>query len=192
MLRWGHGGGNRLYARGQFSAQLDALAEKMERDSLLPNQNEIRVMLMHHSYSHDEMELGITDHSRQALREAIGVLDVAVTLTGHTHEPKLTQHRVRHQAQDQLFWECRCGTTTQRTKLPLDLSTLSGKRPDWPNCVNSLIVHELYERDESIVWDATVCWLGTYGFSASLGARSIARMRRSFYVWPPEKRGLIA
>jgi len=147
---------------------------------------------MHHSYSHDEKELGITELSRQALREAIVRLDVAVTLTGHTHLPKLTQHHARYEGQKRLFWECRCGTTTQRTKLPLDQSTLQGKRPDWPRCVNSLITHELSERDGGIVWDATVGWRRTFGFSPVSGPGDQAQMRQSFFVWPPKKRGQFA
>jgi len=148
-------GSNRFLARGCFSSQLAALSSSLP----VPEKDEIRVLLVHHSYSASGRTLAMTPLSKAALEEFIVDHAVRAVLCGHIHQPPFTVvARATHLTQTRWFLEARSGTTTQLSTLPLQWRSVLGNRPKrpyrWPN---SLLVHRLSQLSNGAInWRAQV------------------------------------
>lgn len=154
---------NRLYARGDFTSQLQQLDGHPE---LGDPEMEIRVLCLHHSPAHIPFELGIEDRSRKALNDFIVKHNVTVLLTGHKHTPPLIwTFRAQHRNTYRTHLEARCGSTTQQSTLGFSAQTLFGDRPQRPNQLpNSLLVHRIHLKDAGEVY-----WESKYYFELSRG-----------------------
>lgn len=147
-------GTSRLFGRGKFVSQLQALDHTLGT----PRDDEIRVLLMHHSRLHRSFAQGIVASSRTALDAFIERRDVAVLLTGHVHRPFGEVFEVGDR--DGVSWEvleARCGTTTQRDELPLDWVAAGGAAATIEERLppNTLLVHRLVEtQDGRVEWRA--------------------------------------
>lgn len=171
-------GPSRFLARGGFARELDRLAAKIPA---VPNANEIRVLLIHHSFHYDRIVLGIESVSKKALREFLGDHDVAVVLTGHVHRPLLRCFDRDRNRDAAPTLEARCGTTTQRSRVPYRWRTLLGGRSDGRLPPNSLLVHRIQEHAGALYWTAEVHQeTPRLGFAPCGGSRSRLRVR----VWP--------
>jgi hypothetical protein len=126
----------------------------------------LRVLLLHHSYSAAGKILVINKDSKAALHDFILEHDISVLLCGHVHQPPLVEVRkVSHLKQTTHFLDGRCGTTSQRSTVPYDWTTVLGKRPTdedhWPN---SLLVHRLSEDGGEVSWEAEIYLERSDGF----------------------------
>jgi hypothetical protein len=155
------GGLTRFLARGKFVSQLVALQKKLGAVA----DDEIRVMLIHHSPSYDATRsLAVDDKSRAGLREFINQYGISVVLTGHIHR---TLGRVTTGQLDGTRWhvlEARCGTTTQTDQVPIEWAaegTIDRQR--FPR--NTLLVHRLIETNSRIEWHTDLYGRYLSGFS---------------------------
>jgi 3',5'-cyclic AMP phosphodiesterase CpdA len=140
-------GTSRLYARGHFVSQLDAL------DRLLAGEEwrdgDSRVLLMHHSRMHQAFELGLTAATRRRLDRTLAAGRISVILSGHVHEPQVEIEPI---ARGDAAWdllEARCGTTTQRDELPkswIERGVVAALQP------NGLLVHEIVRAGTRLEW----------------------------------------
>jgi hypothetical protein len=85
----------------------------------------------------------INTDSKAALHDFILEHDISALLCGHVHQSPLVEVRkVSRLKQTTHFLDARCGTTSQRSTVPYDWTTVLGHRPTdedhWPN---SLLVH---------------------------------------------------
>jgi hypothetical protein len=137
----------RLRAVGSFQNQLAAAAPLLGAKQ----PQEIRVLLMHHSYNHRGWTLGIDRGSRAALDQFLAAHQIQVLLTGHTHLP-LIQRFVPQVERAQTVLECRCGTSTQHDQVSYQWRTLFGAFPTrrWP--ANTLLVHRLHDENGTTWW----------------------------------------
>lgn len=152
---------NRFLARGSFTSHLQQLENELEP----PNDNEIRVLILHHSRAHaidralpklQRVVLGIDNACLEALDDFIVNNDIAVMLTGHLHDPTVHLHHVHSRGHTLEVMEARCGTTTQRYTLPYTWRTPTGKRVVRKGrSPNTLLIHQLRNRDDGIYWEST-------------------------------------
>jgi 3',5'-cyclic AMP phosphodiesterase CpdA len=141
----------RLRAVGSFQSQLAALGGKLKTKT--PEQ--IRVLLMHHSWHKRGVLLSIDRGSRGALDQFLVDQEISVILTGHTHVPLAQYFVPQNVAHPRTVLEGRSGTTTQNDQVPYNWRTMFGLFPSrtWPK--NSLLVHRIYHDDaEGTVWQA--------------------------------------
>lgn len=158
---------HRLFARGRFDSELAPAIKALG----VPRRDEIRVLLMHHSPSHQGLRLGISKRMRTALDSFIANVGVRVVLSGHTHSPGGEVRLI----QGVPVLEARCGTTTQRDTVP-DSWTRRKKKP-----VNTLLVHTLQEQPSgSITWKVE-----TY-VRTSLGFKPLPSVKWRGSFGPPE------
>jgi hypothetical protein len=131
-----------VYARGAFHSQLKQL------ETQLPAQEagEIRVLLLHHSAlykpANGSKDLTMRSRSRKALDSFLVNYGISVLMCGHTHAAEIkvfTATASNGLSRD--IVECRCGTTTQRDRIPSSLRTPTGGFPNWTLDPNTLIVH---------------------------------------------------
>jgi 3',5'-cyclic AMP phosphodiesterase CpdA len=163
----------RIRARGSFTSQLGPAAALLGD----PAEDEVRILLMHHSRVWPQYTLGIEDASRAALDVFLADQNIRVVLTGHIHVPALDIFTPRPGAPSVL--EARCGTTTVRDLFPYTWTTLAGgpiKRTLPPN---SLLVHRVSERDGELWWEAEAHTRTALGFRPFGTA-----WRTELRVWP--------
>ena len=155
-------GSDRILARGSFKSQLKELASTLG----VPEENEIRALLLHHSYSKTGTILAMNKDSKAALHDFILDHDISVLLCGHVHQPPLVKvRRVSRLKQTTHFLDGQCGTTSQRSTVPYDWTTVLGNRPTdedhWPN---SLLVHRLSEGGGDVSWETEIYLERSDGF----------------------------
>ena len=173
----------RVLARGCFSTQLQKLAGELP----VPQQREIRVLLIHHSFQCAGVCLAMTSQSKSALADFIVDQAVSVILCGHIHQPPFVgTMEVIHLRQKKMFLEARSGTTTQLSTLPFHWTNLVGNRPKrmdrWPN---SFLVHRLIQQDDgSIDWCTETHLEGPYGFRNAPAVSGLPK-EFSLKVWRP-------
>jgi predicted phosphodiesterase len=137
----------RFRAVGSFQSQLAAAAPLLGRRT--PDQ--IRVLLMHHSWHRGGFILRISRASRAALEQFLTAQGIQILMTGHTHVADVRPF-VPQGGQPTL--ECRCGTTTQVDQVPYAWKTVLGFFPvrKWPE--NTLLVHRLYaDHGNQVRWE---------------------------------------
>jgi predicted MPP superfamily phosphohydrolase len=134
----------RVAARGRFDEQCRWLLQTLPER----RREELRVLLIHHSYDNRNFALGIAESSRRALEELVEKREIAVMLTGHMHGARI----VRHAIGQRTVIEARCGTSTQRMTPP----------PNWtanpPLEPNTVLIHRLRVTGYSLHWDIEVWW----------------------------------
>jgi hypothetical protein len=150
---------DRVLARGKFVHQLTQI------QALLPAQlddNEIRVLLMHHSCMPGDPTAAPSSPSRLAPLEIVRgtrqVLDrflvdygIRVILCGHRHTPRLSRIFPSNGFETSLVFEVRCGTTTQLDRYPNDiLSKINVQNRTLPP--NSLVLHRVFKRPDGVYW----------------------------------------
>lgn len=178
---WPHGA-SRLLARGSFKPQLKQLSASLN----VPEREEIRVLLLHHSYAHKGKTLAINSSSRAALNDFIVDHNIAVLLCGHVHQPpNVVVLTATHNKQSVLFLEARCGTTTQVSTFPYDASTLLNRRPvrpdHWPN---SLLVHRLLFKSGKLIWETEIHLERPTKFALGSEVLPTLTSVSRFVVWP--------
>ena len=137
----------RLMAVGSFQNQLAAAAPKLG-----PREDEqIRALLMHHSWDKRHGPLSIDRGSRSALMQFLVDHGIQLILSGHMHWVLLKEF-VPPVAQANRLLECRCGTTTQNDQVPYEWRTLFGGFPRRRWDENTLLVHRLYDKNGTTHW----------------------------------------
>jgi 3',5'-cyclic AMP phosphodiesterase CpdA len=139
-----NGHNKRLRAVGSFQSQLARAAPILGAKK----SEDIRVLLMHHSWHKRGPLLSIDRGTRGALNQFFPTHGIQIVLTGHTHKP--LHRRFVITAGDIL--ECRCGTTTQHDQIPYLWRTLFGTFPRRWWSENTLLVHRLYDEGGSTRW----------------------------------------
>ncbi|MGA2000168.1 MAG: metallophosphoesterase [Terriglobales bacterium] len=182
-------GAKRVLARGSFVPQLKQLASRLK----VPNENEVRILVLHHSYSASGPTLAMDSRSKAALHDFIVEHDIAVLLCGHIHQPPFVQAlKAVHLKQTATFLEARCGTTTQVSTLPYEWTTLTGSRPQrpehWPN---TLLVHRLYKDGNRLWWETEVHAERPTGFSLIQDLLPDFPYVARFGLLPRDQRGAI-
>lgn len=154
---------DRVLARGKFVSQLTHLGNLLPAH---PDDNEIRVLLMHHSCMPGDptaapgtpsrmAPLEIDRGTRQVLDRFLVDYGIRVILCGHRHTPRLSHLTPTNGVETGTVFEARCGTTTQLDRYPNDvLSKINVQnRKLHPN---SLILHRLVERSDGVYWRSEV------------------------------------
>jgi 3',5'-cyclic AMP phosphodiesterase CpdA len=179
-------GASRVLARGSFKSQLQSLAASLP----LPGPREIRVLLLHHSYSATGTILAINSSSKAALHDFILEHDISALLCGHVHQPPLVKVRkVTHLMQTAHFLDGRCGTTSQRSTPPYDWTTIIGERPSddnhWPN---SLLVHRLNDDGSNVSWETEIYLERSDGFQPAGQVLPVPVPKTQLTLLPRDKR----
>jgi len=139
-----------------------------------PAPEEVRVMLIHHSWAQSGVFLRMGTASKAALGRLLQQHGITVVLTGHAHGPWMAPILAGSGAGSGPVYELRCGTTTQYDVLPKTwlyraTQALPGfQQPPRPG--NTLIVHRLRELDDGTWWHATVYGRGPKGHFKALSA----------------------
>ncbi len=162
---------DRFMGRGRFDSQMSAL------DGILPPivEGEIRVMLIHHAVADGRTppqtgpvpfprraaagfgaRLEIDPISLSTLEKGLVRHSVRVVMTGHLHEPRLTEMTATDGVVRLPVLETRCGTTTQQDQFPPHM--LAKLPPGRTLPPNSLVLHELMLRDDLLIWRASIHW----------------------------------
>jgi len=169
----------RLLACGSFVSQIRDLEGQLDR---IENdvEDEVRVLLMHHSLNHSESFRiyeyesvlqscgiqGIDGQSKEVLADFLIEYDIAVLLTGHMHVPHVNVHQVEHSdsGESKGVLEARCGKTGVTTDLPDDWHNsvlVSERRIDRGH--NSLLLHRVEEQEEGLLWSTETHFLNPGG-----------------------------
>lgn len=154
-------GFNRFRAIGSFQSQLASLAPMLGAN---PG-NEVRVLMVHHSWNHQGRILRMTGASKVAMHNFVVAHGIKVVLSGHTHGVKMLP--IANGGPPDAHELC-CGTTTQLDHVPYDWATLMGTVPNrkWPD--NTLLVHTLWDRSGTLIWEAQPWYRNNQsGFCAS-------------------------
>ncbi|MGH9318088.1 MAG: metallophosphoesterase family protein, partial [Thermoanaerobaculia bacterium] len=165
----------RFLARGSFCSQLTEAATSME----IPDPNEVRVLLLHHSRAWPGKTLRMETASRDALDDFLCEQDIAVMLCGHTHVPHVQPFSLTRTGRTIEILEARAGTTTQRDTIPYEWRNLLRRRPKRTLPPNTLLVHRLLDEDGTLVWHAETFVRLPSGF-VKLRTGPEARLQ----VWP--------
>ena len=171
-------GPGRFWGRGHFVSALSRLNGLYSTAA----QDEVRVLLLHHSPQNNSFTLGLTDRSRQALAQFIRQNEVSVILTGHMHVARGKVYGERRGGTRWDVLEGRCGTTTQRDTTPQGWSN-----PPRPLDPNTLLVHRLWEVDDGrIIWRPNLFLRSDAGFEDKGPLRLEGRMPgdEGVVVWP--------
>jgi Calcineurin-like phosphoesterase len=172
----------RLKAIGDFESQLKSLARMLNVNG--PNDDEIRVLCLHHSPSWRDSILEITKESRRALRQFIEKYNVAVLLCGHIHRPPWATPFIANFSPPSALavLEGCCGTTTQKDpSIGMDPDLEDLFRPGWEN---SLYVHRLSDFKGGILWEAELYLEGRGGFVRADRLRPNLNPITRMMVWP--------
>lgn len=130
-----------VIAEGSFRQQLRTLQPTLTKRP----KTEIRVLCLHHSQAlRSGMCRKIDATSRQELHKFVADNDVTILLCGHVHKPLIEPFTIGS-AGSTRFFECRCGTTTQR----VPLRYRAYKRERIPN---SLLVHRIFQDGNTVSW----------------------------------------
>jgi hypothetical protein len=142
-------GHERIRALGRFEDQL--------QQELPPvDDSEIRVLLLHHRRCWTEWLLKIVESSREALDQFLVSHGFRVILNGHLHDSYVARFTPPVTANPPEVLEANCGTTTRWDRVPAEyIEILGGILPDRDLQPNSLIVHQVVEREGKTVWEAS-------------------------------------
>ena len=183
-------GSERVLARGSFRSQLVKLSGSLAAET--PNEREIRVLLIHHSYSASGLALAMNSASRAALHDFIYEHNIGVLLCGHIHQPPVVNIlRVSRLQHGMKCLEARCGTSTQISTLPYNWRNALGVRPSRPDRLpNSILVHRLLRTEVGIVWTTKLLIERPWGFESAGNAVPRWPPDTEFTVWPSSLRQL--
>lgn len=144
---------NRTLALGDFLSQInDAGSIPPQR----PGHNDIRVMLIHHSWHQGGMVLRMTDGSKRELGRFLQEHDICAILTGHSHLSLLQPFHAYGPSAQRRVYELRCGSSTQYDLVPTGWLYHAARQwapalmPQRPG--NSLLVHRIRQHDDGSTW----------------------------------------
>lgn len=143
---------DRQLALGKFQSQLQNSNSQPNSRS---NPQEIRMMLIHHSWYQSGRTLRMRTASKNALGQFLVRHDFKAILTGHSHTPFLDTFTVNPQLVD--IYELRAGSASQLDQTPVTWKTVWGTLPTrrWPP--NSLLVHRVFEDQRKVThWHCQV------------------------------------
>lgn len=152
----------RTMARGSFVSQVQALGQALRPRA----DDEVRVLLLHHSPAERGVALGIDGASRDALSALLAAHDFSAVLTGHAHVPMLVPFDVQDPAtgRTRRVHELRCGSSAQIDTTPKPLLGAGAALPGWlrqRRPPNALLTHEIaLQADGSLAWTSQV-WTRT-------------------------------
>lgn len=158
----------RLFARGSFISELNEL-ETNGPGLPLPEEGEIRALLLHHSVDWPDYVLGVAATSRKALLEFCVQAGISVLLCGHTHEVALKTMEVNHLkfGRPTPVVQACCGSSSRRTTLPMNANVLGYRfgRPSW--LPNSVLLHTFEPvRGGPLRWRIQAMYETPRGFSS--------------------------
>jgi len=141
---------DRQLALGKFESQLND-------PNSHPGQHaqDIRMMLIHHSWYQSGTTLRMRTASRTRLGQFLVQHGFKAILTGHSHAPFLDAFTVNPQQVD--IHELRAGSASQLDQTPASWKTVWGTLPTrrWPP--NSLLVHRVFEdQHKATLWHCQV------------------------------------
>jgi predicted phosphodiesterase len=148
---------NRLLAKGHFTSELNVLSASLPARP----DNEIRVLMIHHSRSHAGRVLAMTRASKQALDEFLKSKGISVMLTGHTHAPVARLHNIRGTSG---VHELGAGSTTQFDVLPFKWKVRLRNPHQLGWHPNTLMVHRIALKDGQPWWETETCQRFPNGF----------------------------
>jgi hypothetical protein len=156
---------NRARAIGSFQNELSKLQSRLP----IKSPNDIRILLVHHSWDQQGWTLRMDKPSKDALAQFLYSYEISAILTGHSHAPLLQPFTASSSAGRCGVHELRSGTTTQHDVIPLKWRTLMNRRPQrqpqhkwW---LNTLLVHRLYQTTlGGMEWESKVYTRGRRGF----------------------------
>jgi len=177
----------RIRAIGSFVPEVKKLSAMLA--ALGTNENEIRVLCLHHSAIYRGWKLEIDAKSRKELYDFLLRNRVAVTLCGHIHRPPWVQTfpvtRPMAPGRTVIVESC-CGTTTQ-------FDPTIARQADFEGLLhwqNSLLVHRLSETRGEIHWSSEIYLEGRAGFVRADRLRSDIDPKVIFKVWPWPPQGI--
>lgn len=142
---------NRLLARGEFDSQLAALRKKVPHTP--PASGEIRVLIIHHSYSCRNYKLAMGGLSKRALFRFVSDYGIRIVLSGHTHVCEAAD--ITNPATNAVVArEISCGSSAQLDHVP---PSWTSKPAQWGGrqVPNSLVMHDILKFDDgSLLWRA--------------------------------------
>lgn len=141
----------RLQAIGSFQSQLGPLGAMLGAN---PG-NEVRVLLVHHSWNHAGRLLRMDKGSKDALARFVTHYGIRIVLTGHTHAATMVPIGSGTGSHD--AHEFCCGSTTQLDYIPFHWKTFMGGMPkERPWNHNTLIVHRVFDAPAGIRWQSQI------------------------------------
>jgi len=105
--------------------------------------------------------LAITNRTRRVLDHFLVDYGIKIVMCGHMHVPRLTRYNASNGTEKTTVLEARCGTTTQRDEFPYEIIQsipVSRRLPP-----NTLIVHQVIERNRSLLWQSKIFWRNRSG-----------------------------
>ncbi|MGD9045010.1 MAG: hypothetical protein PVG06_14925, partial [Desulfobacterales bacterium] len=145
---------NRFVARGHCVQQLTELQAAIP---LKAGNDEIRVLILHHSPQMNGYRCTLTRSTKRVLKKTIEDYNINVLLTGHAHTVAGKVQTFTYDNQPRSVFEARCGTTLQRDTLP---TPFIAQRFRWTNSKglnkNTFLVHRLYEENVGITWETKI------------------------------------
>jgi len=163
-------GSQRLFARGSFLNELQLVDDVLRTRPL--QSAEIRVLLMHHSVSHDNFRLGIDRTSRGRLGDLVAQHGVRMILSGHTHVSCVTEARFEVVGGELFVPVATCGSSTQRAYAPPKWGRAAARKAP-----NSLLVHRLWSPNSGrVVWEVKTYIQRAEGFIEAPRRRKLFQM----------------
>lgn len=145
---------DRQLALGNFKSQLDNPGNG-SHPSFPPAPQEIRMMLIHHSWYQSGKMLRMRTASKDKLGQFLIRHGIKGILTGHSHAPFLDFFTVNPQQVD--VYELRAGTASQLDQTPARWKTVWGTLPSRLWEPNSLLVHRIFEdQNKATYWHAQI------------------------------------
>lgn len=138
---------DRFRAIGSFQSHLASLAPVLGQN---PG-DEVRVLLVHHSWNHQGKVLRMTKASKAAMHAFVRAHGIRIVLSGHTHGAKMLPIAAGGPPDAH---ELCCGTTTQLDHVPYEWAILMGNKVPqrkWPS--NTLLIHTLRTVGGLLRWD---------------------------------------
>jgi predicted MPP superfamily phosphohydrolase len=135
---------SRIVARGQFDVQCRWLLKELPTR----RRDEVRVLMIHHSYDNTDFTLGMAESSRVLLEELLEAREISIMLSGHMHGARVVRHPIGKRA----VVEARCGTSSQRMSKPKNWSACPSLEP------NTVLIHRLRDEGNALRWEIAEWW----------------------------------
>ena len=159
---------NRQLALGKFASEFSRPGAQFS-NPIRPQ--DIRMMLIHHSWDQAGKILRMRTKSKTALGSYLEANGVKGILTGHSHEALLNYFTI--QPSGTAVAELRAGSASQLDQVPPKWKSVWGTIPTRNWGANSVLVHRLYDdRNGHTHWHAQVYLRSMNGFAPMTGAGS--------------------
>jgi 3',5'-cyclic AMP phosphodiesterase CpdA len=140
---------DRVRAIGRCDRAARELQDALLAPEWMDREDQVRVLLLHHSSAYRGKFLQLDDASRDAVADLVHGGKVSVVMTGHIHRALLVLTRSHESSSAHPVLEARCPTTTQRVDTgQLGVALKEVQEPQ------GFIVHTVDEDGETLVWRA--------------------------------------